>query len=306
MIQQDVYKLINNILKKHKVNLQLREYVDLNFQKDNIIGWGRTDFRKLLPTDKISTYLKENFFKPTITKDKIFYHYLPKVEYLEEILINNQIRLNNLNKYLDDGDDSEYYYFLDSFGIEFPKYEAQISSIKDRVFIWCLTNKRNSKKHWEEYAAKGDGIAISIEIIESNFKSGIIEMIPVCYNLDFLKEIQDEFKKEYNLNLEITSYSLFAKFFKKEKYQWESEIRLCFDKAMNHVHDIGLKSFKHIENDKEERDEFFTQKSKDFIFVPLKNSFFEIKVKEIFCNKKQKEKIERLVKNRNISIIEKD
>lgn len=293
--------LINDILKKHNINLQIKEWVDLYFDiREEDLKYNR-DKHKLLPSDKINEYLAVNQFCTINTTGKTFYHYLPKLEFLEKILLNKEIRLYNLNKYRNTGDKTEYQYFLRTFGVVLPNPKEQILYFKHNSFIWCLTNipaDITNHKHWRKYANRGRGVAISLEIDFNSKDKGSVNLVNVCYQLDFLKEIQEKLKKEFNLQLPIINYLLFAKFYKKNCYSWEYETRLCIDKTFGKI-DIpelkGCNGFFNIQYDK----------GNYYISVPLHNSFFKIDIKEIFCTQEQYIQIKHLIDKNKIKWVEK-
>lgn len=304
----NVYALINQILHKHNIELELKTGVDLNiFSGENTIGWNRTNREKLLPIDKISNYIEENIIKPIETSGQILFHYLPNIKFLEDILTLNKIRMYNLNKYLISGDKSEYRHFLETFGVDFPKFEEQIESTKRDVYIWCLTSLENSERHWKEYANNGHGIAISVEFIEFKRKESSFNLVPVNYDLAFLREIQFSLRQEFNAQLEILKYPNFAKYFKHQCYNWESEIRLCLDAEAFNIH-CKLQDFYH--NSQDDRQEIeslfnvnFDENNQQYILVPLKNPVFEVHIKNIYCSKSQKNEIKKLIEDKGIEII---
>lgn len=279
----EVTDLFNSILRKHNIEIKLKEYVDLDFYSEvGVVKWFRTDLEKLFPEDKISAYLKKTAFKQVdITKQR-FYHYLPKKSFLDEIKKTECIRLYNLNKYLkDNGDELEYRHFLNNFGINFPKFEEQITNIKDNIFIWCLTDNFNSAKQRVNSTDGGVVIEIKSKYLES--EPNIVELCTVCYSLDFLEEIQSSLKEKYCLRLEIAGFPLFAKFFKKKYLDWERETRLSFDKTFWDIDKFGRDFFKHIHLEKTNIDKLFSvkvdsEKNEKYILIPISNNFFEIEI----------------------------
>ncbi len=283
----EVTSYINQGLKKYGIELCLQDYVDLKVDfGSRIVTWNRTNLHKLLPEDKISTYLKENVFSFRNLSNKTFYHYLPKFEYLLKILSSKKIRLNNLNKYLASEDDpSEYRHFLETFGITLPRFEEQITSIKDDIFIWSLTGIPNSHDHWKKYADNGRGVAIEVEL-EIFSENNKIELIPVQYELPFLEDLQKGLLERFGLRLEIHGYVSFAKYFKERRFEWENEIRLCFDNGLWHV-DKLLQGIYGEDPNRKECDHLFTihtdhEIKEKYILLPLKSNYWNIRIKKIY------------------------
>jgi hypothetical protein len=285
----DVTNLINSILKRNDIDLKFRSYIDLDIHSiPNVLKYHRTDNRRLIPEDKISSFLERNIFKSLdITTDRIFYQYLPKRSYVDEIKKTGCIRLYNLNKYINNGgDELEYRFFLESFGINFPKFEEQISDIKDNIFIWCLTSESNSKQHWEKFASGCNGVVLAVRFKSMQSTLSSIRLTNVCYSLGFLEEIQHSLKEKYNMRLNVDGYPLFAKCFKQKSFAWENETRLSFDnglwaanKAMQDLFKYRLPTTQNIDNMFSVK--FDESTNEKYILVPLNNNLFELEIIEI-------------------------
>ena len=285
IIYSKVYELINNILNKHSISIEIKPYEDLQIiEKEGIIKWN-IPIGKGLEHNKISEYLEQQIFKTVEVSEKIFYHYLPKYEYLENIFKSGKIRLNSLNKYRN-SDDTEYSQFFKDFGISFSKYEKQFASIKDNNFIWCLTDTINSERHWNIYADNGRGVAIGVKYSLLFKERNIIEFVQVCYDLPFMRELQKELHTHFGLKLDIRGYSYFAKFYKKKCFDWEQEYRLSFDNNQKIVKD-KIDDFVNYNNpQKKNLDNCFTVqpgKNCKYILIPLNNPFFTLKITDVFC-----------------------
>jgi hypothetical protein len=303
-----IYTLINQILLKHNIDLELRMGVDLNIHKgENLIGWNRSDRKIILPIDKISDFIDKNILKPIDTPSQNLFHYLPDIKFLENILTKNEIRLYSLNKYLINGDRNEYRCFLETFGIDFQKFETQIEKIKQDIFIWCLTTQENSERHWNEYANNKSGVAISVEFSKFTRNDNSFNLIPVNYGLDFLSEIHRSLRQEFDVHLEILKYSKFAKYFKQNIYKWESEVRLCLDAESLDIHYKIQDFFKNPTEGRQEIQSMFTiyndENENRYIQVPLKNKIFEIKIKQIFCSKNHENQVRKIINGKAIELI---
>lgn len=284
----EVADTLNGFFLRKSIDLSIKPYVDLDINSDDkFFKWNRTDKKRLIPEDKLSTYLQKSIFKPIEGRAQSFYHYLPKIEYLNEILDTGCIRLYNLNKFLNNNNDpKEFKFFLESFGINFPKYEEQIKSIKDDIFIWCLTKSSNNERHWETYGNKGQGVVVEVNFKFTEVNNGCIQLMNICYDLDFLKELQILTKEKFNKIFDITGYPLFAKYFKEKRFEWENETRLSFDNNLWYASKAMQAYFKHEFPEAKELNTIFEERIDPFslekyILVPLKNSLFEIEIVEI-------------------------
>jgi hypothetical protein len=299
--RRKVCLLINGILSKHGINIQLTIY---DFKINEIEGVIELKDSRPQLGDKISRYLKENVFKTINPTGKTYYHYLPKLSYLKNIL-DDGIRLNCLNKYLTNGDTTELVYFLEKNVYFYPHLKNLIRFLKENIFIWSLTEKRDNHEHWEKFADNYNGVAISLEIEFNSQNTTIIDLQKVCYQINFLEEIQEKLYQTFKLQLLAKWFPSYARYCKDKSYEWESEMRLCLDntflitnKGTGSVNESNISKYDNLFNIKSEN-------GNSYITVLLYNQFFKIKIKEIFCTQNQYEEIKDLIDQNEIKWIEK-
>ena len=95
------------------------------------------------------------------------------------------------------------------------------------------------------------------------------------YTYDFINDIRSGFLKCFEKELFIDGVTKFAQFYKRGKYSWESESRLCFDYCMYNYSAI-FPVCKDMSDGKIER---------EYIVVPLANCFWSLNIEEIICGK---------------------
>lgn len=278
----ELASVVNEILSNHNIELTLEPFDLCVDPKNGTVIWNIQGIENPRKEDKISSYLKKTTFKQIDISSRILYHYLPKGDYHKAIMDTQCIRLYNLNKYLKgDGDKSEYRLFLEKFGISFPNFEKQINDIKDDIFIWCLTDSKDSEKHWEKFADDGKGIVIAIQFKSTKPLSNTVGISDVRYNLEFLEEVQSTLKEKYGLLLEISGFPLFAKYFKPKCLDWERETRLSFDNNFWHYAKFMHDQFKYENPQRASTGNLFSVQvdgDEKYIQVPMKNDFFELEI----------------------------
>lgn len=112
------------------------------------------------------------------------------------------------------------------------------NSLRENLFVSCLTKRKDNQMMWETYALHYSGFAIEYDICSSADRSEHVETIkrlfPVIYEevpsfpmLEFAKEYFDQelYKREMNKSRWETEFLKYT-FYKKAKYKEEEEWRL--------------------------------------------------------------------------------
>ncbi|MCB0409711.1 MAG: hypothetical protein KDD29_05795, partial [Flavobacteriales bacterium] len=251
-------------------------------------------------------FIEELYFKKL--EPTYIYHYLP-FRYLKNILENNNptIRLYNLSKYVKNKNDSkEYSYFIDRIGLIIPNAENYLNSIIEDMFILSCTTEKNSDDHWNYYGKKeASCICFNLEIKKSNHD---VDLKNVVYESELTKLfcLNQCLKEEIGYSLDISKVYSFSKYVKRSYYEWEKEIRICFD---NNSHQIGKKLKSFLTNGKitqSKNDKYFKIKvdetNNKYIEIPLENDFFKLTVKSIHT-RTNNEELKRLCNNKEIELI---
>lgn len=241
-------------------------------------------------TDKFERYLKSHLIDRKSDKGQ-FYHLL-KYEYALSTLKNQEIQFSALS-YLFNNDYSEHIEFDKRHSIRFDNNPKTIEREKDEIFVFCLSENFRNEKSWELYGQNENGIALGIRFKEQNLCAGYDfknVFYDKGYDFDFINEIQYFFNKEFNKELLISGASLFSKFYKRAKYSWENEVRLCIDFTLfnntkeffsfcntNIPDSINFEKICPIQID--------TINNRKYLKLPFKNSLFEMEITEVICGK---------------------
>ncbi len=235
--------------------------------------------------DLFTEYVDSQYFKSNETE--YIYHYLP-IKYVENIVENDKIRLYNLAKYIENRNDSkEFSYFINKIGLIIPNAEKYLSSVVNNFFILSCTTEKDSEDHWNYYGKQDEDaacICFSIKKVKGNYD---VDVRKVVYESDLTKLfcLQQCIKEEFGYSLDLSKTYLFSKYVKRSYYEWEKEVRICFD---YNAFQIGKKFKSFLTNNtniKSKHDKYFQIKEDDllnkYIEVPIKNNFFELKIKSI-------------------------
>lgn len=233
--------------------------------------------------DMFAEFVDSVYFNKS--EKKYLYHYLP-TQYLEKIIEDNKIRLYNLGKYVKNKNDPrEYSYFIDRIGFLIPNAEKYLASIIKDIFILSCTSEKDSQEHWNYYGKQNAAcICFSLEIEKNNYD---VDIRNVVYESKLTKLfcLQQCIKEEFGYSLDLSKVYQFSKFVKRSYYEWEKEIRICFD---NNAYQIGKKFKSFLTNGeitKSQNDIYFDIKEDElqnkYVEVPLKNNFFELKIESI-------------------------
>ncbi len=269
-------KKIEEHIKLHYPNI-LFKYNDVNIKDDVIIIETNKRTNGVIKIEyPLSKYLKERDFKKSISGDT-FYHFVP-LKYVFKILEERKIRLYNLNKYLKD-DSTEFSYLLERLGIELPKPEEQIKKLKENNFVFSCTTNNILDKHWQRFGKTEKVVCLKLKINFTDKENFAIDIRKVAYSTELSKllSLQEYIFNEYNKRLEIQGWSCFAKFTKRGYFDWEEEIRLCFDNIAQPIcNQLGMPS---------SREKVYCDNGTSYIELPLMNDYFELKVQEVQVRK---------------------
>ena len=268
--------------------------IDFNEKKDTI-KWnfksnGGCIKSRIESNDKLAEFLTNTIVKNRKLDGSTFYHYIP-LEYGFNIIEHNELQFSSLS-YLTKNDSEEYSEFLRRYSCNPAFNEEHISKAKDKIFIFCLTNKPDNQKFWDEYIKGKPGLCIGFKFEKADERLlAFFEFLDVLYddthNFDFINHIQEELYQKYCKRLFIGGINRIARHYKMSKYSWERETRLIFDFLENaKLHDISY--YKGITGTNLERHlkpEFDEVNNRHFMKIKFDNPFYKIKIKELTYNK---------------------
>jgi len=199
---------------------------------------------------------KKYFYSKHVGKLKHIYAY-KKAKRLVDMIKNDELHLTNL--FLNEGNDpSEFSEVLlrcgqlrnfipDDYCAQANKCSSSscsnpvwfnsangtlpIDDIRKKIFIYCFTSTFNKAKHWFEYADEDKGICAEYDI---DIKNGIANQFihfgrvhyDKGYDFEFVKEITNMIRKKYNLGFTPIGITKMAMMYKRNKYNWEDELRI--------------------------------------------------------------------------------
>jgi hypothetical protein len=115
-----------------------------------------------------------------------------------------------------------------------------IENIRDDTYISCFTSNDSDEHFWENYAVKHTGVCLALRYSPNGNKM-VYGLIPRYYLRDmiydnpnnnkfaFINDMNVELKKSVGCELMLTSVPQFAKFYKRNRYSVEKEIRFAID-----------------------------------------------------------------------------
>jgi hypothetical protein len=315
-MENEIIDLIKEVFEKYKINIPV-DYGDIYLPAEmpEHIRWKPKNENEINdPTlnNKIRIYFESNIKLRNYDFSRLF-HYL-KYEYAIKILENNKIQLSSLS-YLWKNDPLEYSEFFRRIGMD---NISGIEKIKDNIFVFCLSDNIRNEEAWKLYGNNESGIAIGFKFkwFSNKEEHEILYLLKDVYyyrncDFDFYIELQNKLFKKFKRKFLLEGLSTFSKFYKREKYSWEREIRLCFDYDLNEFmcnnaskkgivwpNECNLKNYFNKE--------FDIESNRHFISVPLKNDLFELEINEIICGKKvsdeQMTHLKTLANNSSINI----
>jgi hypothetical protein len=222
-----------------------------------------------------------------------------------DIISNRCIQVSNLLSN-DKNDFSEYSEFFKRLGLFHklipndycqqlntkhfnPASKSQMDELRDNIMILCFTKEAHNEKFWKCYAKNDTGVCISFRFL--NFDQNKLlyfDFRDVCYDdgyrFDFINHINYHFRKEFDRQLVVEGITKFSKFYKRGKYDWENEARLCFHYDFTSSSKLGDYLSKNFPIEKE------PGTNRKYIKLPLKgndiqNPLFTLTVDEVICGK---------------------
>lgn len=297
---------ILDLIKSHFPEFDTNPY-NINFDvKHKLIKIEERELGQGLSKTLFSNFIKDRYFLKLSTK--FLYHYLP-AKYVKNILIEKKIRLYSLAKYVKNKNDSkEYSYFVDRIGLIIPNADKYLSSVIEDIFILSCTSEKDSISHLGNYGKlEAACLGFSIKIKKSNYD---VDVRNVVYESELTELfcLQQCIKEKFDYSLDISESYLFSKYVKRSYYEWEKEIRICFD---NNSHQTGkkLKSFLtngNITSSKNDKYfEIMVDENQDkYIEVPMNNYFFNLTIKSVQMNSNNfSSEIQKECKEKGINFI---
>ena len=203
-----------------------------------------------------------------------FYHFL-KYDYALKSVEKKALQFTAM-KYFEAKDHAEYLEFLRRYDY----LQNGIDDAKRRMFVLCLTSKSEIERFWTEHADDDKGVCLCLRFSKVNENTvEYWDLRDVVYDdgqrFSFIKSIRDAFRQEFDRELFIAGVDKFARFYKRQKYDWENETRITFNyRYYQHL----VKEFP-IEESKNAQG----QATREFIAVPFKNRFYTLTLEEIIC-----------------------
>jgi len=320
-MEDEILSIINQSIKEYNLEDKIKinaEDIGINADcikiKDKRIFQGKNK-DGFLVTKINADRTFENFFEHR-SKDRqndqgILYSF-KKQEFVPELIKKEQMHLRSLNEQLYN-DPLEY---CDLINITNPLVmHIDKDNDKGKIFIYCFTKDFRNKIMWKKYGTnkannKIENIAIGFRYhkkIDSAGLNKIIELRDVIYNIgnefDFIRDIQLKLYYRFKRTLFIDSSQYFARFFKREKYSYEDEVRLCIDyNQYENLRELNKFYPGCFEYDFEK----IILKEENNILIPLNNEFFYIEICELICGKdiedSQYEYLSALAKEKEILI----
>ncbi len=320
-MKQSIVDLINEVLRKYNINI-IVDYDDIYIdpKQTNYIFWSTDRIQKgnnieLISKDKIKIFL-DNKSLSRVHDYSIMYHML-KFDYAVSVIQNKEIQLSSLS-YLWDNDPLEYSEFFRRTGMYNLLNNDEIEKIKEKVFIFCFSDSCRNEDAWKLYGNNETGIALGFNFTKFSDNPVQEELYflkdityDFGYDFDFIIEMQEKLYSKFQRRLVFEGASTFGKFYKRGKYSFEREIRLCFDYQSNiDYKDIyrqfGLTMPKEKDLENYFKIEYDKQSNRYFIKVPLNNDLFDLELTEVICGKNvdstKFSQLESLTKNTPIKL----
>lgn len=299
-MEEEIVNLINRILEKYHIDIHLNvEDIYLDPNQADLIFFATERVRegdriRLISQDKFKDFLDRRA-RTRYFDYAVMYHML-KYEYALQALENKVIQLSSL-AYIWENDPLEYSEFFRRAGMYHFLHNDEINRIKENVFIFCFCDSCRNEDSWKLYGNDETGLAIGFRF--KSFSDNPVHkdlyllkdiVYDMGYDFDFIIEMQEKLFCRFNRRLVFEGVTKFGKYYKRGKYEYEREIRLCFDYQENlDLKDVyrqfntaipaekDLETYFEIENDEEHH--------RRFIRIPFNNPLFEIEVSEVICGK---------------------
>ena len=232
-----------------------------------------------------------------------FFHF-KSLSIAKLIIENKSIQVSNLlsNEQNDFAEYSEFYKRLGLFHQLIPtdycqQQQAQtynpasqspMDIQRENILILCFSKEGHKENFWTSYANNDTGVCLSFRF--KNYdpeQTHNYDFRDICYDngyrFDFINHINYHFRKEFNKQIFVEGISKFSKFYKRGKYEWENETRLCFNYD-NTTFGLGnyLNRIFPIQQD--------STTNRKYINLPLEgnetpNPFFSLTIDEVICGK---------------------
>jgi hypothetical protein len=233
-----------------------------------------------------------------------FFHF-KSFSLARQIIADKSIQISNLlsNEKNDFAEYSEFHKRLGLFHQLIPndyceqlknqKYNpASISPMdiqRENILILCFSKEGHKERFWTGYANNDTGVCLSFRFLNYDIQQILnYDFRDICYDngyrFDFINHINYHFRKEFNRQIFIEGITKFSKFYKRGKYEWENETRLCFNYDFSTPISLGhfLNPIFPIQQEQ--------TTGRKYINLPLKgnstaNPFFTLTIDEVICGK---------------------
>jgi hypothetical protein len=299
-MKDEIIELMNDIFRKYMIDITLDSTdIDIGNQNTDYIYFS-TDREKrgneiiLTSRDKIKQLL-DNKSKSRIGDNSVMYHLL-RFEHAVKIFETKEIQLSALS-YLWENDPLEYSEFFRRTGLYHFLHNDEIFKIKDNVFVFCFSDSCRNEESWKLYGQNETGVALGFTF--NNFSDNPIHedlyllkdvTYDNGYDFDFIIELQERLYCKYRKRLYFEGVSTFGKFYKRKKFDFEREIRLCIDFQTNRDYkeiyeQLGLHMPTEKDLDHYFKVEYNEASKRHFIRIPFKNDLFNLKISELIIGK---------------------
>lgn len=293
-------EIVNNAISNTEFSNLIVTHSDFD-SNDSYMGGGLIKWK-----DSNNNPISKAFIQTALNRinDKgQFFHFKPHA--IAKLIIDNKsIQISNLlsNEQNDFAEYSEFYKRLGLFHQLIPKdYCEQLTTQtynpaskspmdeeRENILILCFSKEGHQENFWTGYAKNDTGICLSFRFLdyEPSQLSGF-DFRDICYDngyrFDFISHINYHFRKEFDRQLFIEGITKFSKFYKRGKYEWENEARLCFH---YNFAPLGIGPF--LNNIFPIQQDPTTQRK--YINLPLQgnttaNPFFTLTIDEVICGK---------------------
>lgn len=220
-------------------------------------------------------------------RDESFAFYtFKKIDVAESIINSKKIQLTSLSS-LSAIDCFEYIELMKRIDVYSDERKDIFYGYQNELFVLCFTSTPRNKKYWEERDTdKLNEIPVCLSF-RFTFKEKI-ELVQFCdiyyddgYDFDFINEINFYLFRSFSKRLNLGGIHFFSKFYKRNKFAWEEETRLCINNEMEKV-DPQFKdgSLYQIKND--------PLSTRAYAEMNFSNSVFTCEVDEIIIQLKHK------------------
>ncbi|WPV01648.1 hypothetical protein SNE26_07660 [Mucilaginibacter sp. cycad4] len=299
--QQEIAEIINSNIKSAEFDFKFDEVKPSDIRFHN-----KYDVKNVLVFEEGKNPITQIFDK--LSKNRVGdygrFHHFKSAHIALDIIKNQSIQVSSLFSN-DSNDFAEYTEFYKRIGLFHPLVpedfqkkafnnninpkDTRPSDVeRNHIFVLCFTQDNHNEKFWKNYANEDHGVAIGFRF--SNFNNEGLRLFDFRdvfydrgYSFDFYNAIEYQLRK-YNKMFFSDGVDRFSKFYKRARYNWENETRLCFHYDAPNM--VGLNGFLDrtfpIQTD--------SKSGRKFIDLPLtgnsvENPFFELEIVEVVCGK---------------------